>query len=251
MSNLSENTATSTVNSKELDNPAIGPPDYNTSMNPNDPSSINIDLSQVPARPASASAIDGPSSTIGNGDQCQDNDNIINGNQLLLRVDDEGKYSRSRGTSPSSTDIFRNLRNAIRFSIDIGGSLTKIAYYSKVSHRRVKIAATTTTETTLATTATDQDQQQERNNPASETTEEFTYEVCERARLHFIKFETNFIEECLDFVQKRLLGREECMRGKCVKVTGGGAYKYSKLMQDKLGITPEKEDEVRCLIKGM
>ena len=33
-------------------------------------------------------------------------------------------------------------------------------------------------------------------------------------------------------------------------VIGGGSYKYCKLIQEKLGLTPEKEDEVACLIKG-
>ncbi|XP_008482562.1 pantothenate kinase 4-like [Diaphorina citri] len=38
---------------------------------------------------------------------------------------------------PETIEVFRNLKNAKRFAIDIGGSLTKIAYYSTVSHRRV------------------------------------------------------------------------------------------------------------------
>lgn len=31
---------------------------------------------------------------------------------------------------------------------------------------------------------------------------------------------------------------------------GGGSYKYSSLLQEKLGLTVEKEDEISCLIKG-
>lgn len=31
---------------------------------------------------------------------------------------------------------------------------------------------------------------------------------------------------------------------------GGGSYKYSTLIQEKLGLTLEKEDEISCLIKG-
>lgn len=31
---------------------------------------------------------------------------------------------------------------------------------------------------------------------------------------------------------------------------GGGSYKYSNLIQEKLGLSVEKEDEISCLIKG-
>lgn len=37
---------------------------------------------------------------------------------------------------PQQDDVFRNLKNAKRFAIDIGGSLTKIAYYSTISYKR-------------------------------------------------------------------------------------------------------------------
>lgn len=41
---------------------------------------------------------------------------------------------------PDTLEVFRNLKNAKQFAIDIGGSLTKIAYYSTVSFRRVNYA---------------------------------------------------------------------------------------------------------------
>lgn len=31
---------------------------------------------------------------------------------------------------------------------------------------------------------------------------------------------------------------------------GGGAYKYASLIEEKLGVSSEKENEVDCLIKG-
>nr|CAD7596981.1 unnamed protein product [Timema genevievae] len=76
------------------------------------------------------------------------------------------------------------------------------------------------------------------------------YEVSEGARLHFIKFETKYIEGCLDFVRSNLVGSREKMAGKVIKATGGGAYKYTKLLQEKLGLSVDKEDEMACLIKG-
>lgn len=57
----------------------------------------------------------------------------------------------------------------------------------------------------------------------------------EQARLHFVKFETKYIENCLDFISDNLVNCHE-RKGKSIKATGGGAYKYSKLIQNKLGL---------------
>ncbi len=106
--------------------------------------------------------------------------------------------------SKDCENLFRNLNQAKRFAIDIGGSLTKIAYYSTVSHRRIKLSP--------------------RGSPGPVTNNDFEYEVWEGARLHFIKFETTFIEECLDFIQKNLapsLADKDCpSTGKFIKATG-------------------------------
>jgi Pantothenate kinase, acetyl-CoA regulated len=63
------------------------------------------------------------------------------------------------------------------------------------------------------------------------------YEVSEGARLHFVKFETKYIESCLDFVQVNLVNTRDKMIGKSIKATGGGAYKYAELLQQKLGLS--------------
>ena len=63
------------------------------------------------------------------------------------------------------------------------------------------------------------------------------YKVSEGSRLHFIKFETKYIEDCLNFVQSNLTGSKEKMNGKSIKATGGGAYKYANLLQEKLGLS--------------
>ena len=62
------------------------------------------------------------------------------------------------------------------------------------------------------------------------------YEMSEGARLHFIKFETKYIEGCLDFVRANLINGSVEMAGKVIKATGGGAYKYTSLLQEKLGL---------------
>jgi len=57
-----------------------------------------------------------------------------------------------------------------------------------------------------------------------------------RDRLHFIKFETKYIETCVDFIQQNIVGSSEFTRDKFIKVTGGGAYKYKHLLSSKLGV---------------
>ena len=59
-------------------------------------------------------------------------------------------------------------------------------------------------------------------------------ELCEQ--LHFIKFETKYIEMCLDFIQENLIGSKELIQNKCIKVTGGGAFKYKDMLISKLGL---------------
>uniref|UniRef100_A0A023F3Z0 4'-phosphopantetheine phosphatase n=2 Tax=Triatoma infestans TaxID=30076 RepID=A0A023F3Z0_TRIIF len=128
---------------------------------------------------------------------------------------------------PETIEVFRNLNNAKRFAIDIGGSLTKIAYYSVLSYRRAHYSV-----------------------DGYSAADDHIYELSESARLHFVKFETKYIERCLDFVKANLVGSRESMIGKIIKATGGGAYKYAAVLQDKLGLKVEKEDEMGCLIKG-
>ncbi|XP_059469854.1 4'-phosphopantetheine phosphatase isoform X1 [Neocloeon triangulifer] len=132
---------------------------------------------------------------------------------------------------PDKIRVFDNLKNAKRFAIDIGGSLTKIAYYSTISQRRVLYGPL--------------------NKEESASYEEtLMYDVSEGARLHFIKFETRYISHCLDFIQQNLVNARDHMLGKSIKATGGGSYKYTQLIHEKLGLSVDKEDELGCLIKG-
>ncbi|XP_063799161.1 4'-phosphopantetheine phosphatase isoform X2 [Pseudophryne corroboree] len=127
-------------------------------------------------------------------------------------------------------EIFRNLENAKRFAIDIGGSLTKLAYYSTVQHKVAKVRSC--------------------DHTGKDADHELLYEISEQeeitARLHFIKFENTYIETCLDFIKDHLVNTET----KVIKATGGGAYKFKDLLEKKLGLKVDKEDEMTCLIKG-
>ncbi|XVE85084.1 hypothetical protein DITRI_Ditri17bG0063800 [Diplodiscus trichospermus] len=76
-------------------------------------------------------------------------------------------------------------------------------------------------------------------------------------RLHFAKFETSKINDCLEFIQRkklRLGDFHDCTAPSSdkifIKATGGGAYKFADLFKEKLGISLDKEDEMDCLVTG-
>ncbi|XP_046465514.1 4'-phosphopantetheine phosphatase isoform X3 [Neodiprion pinetum] len=143
----------------------------------------------------------------------------------MAETDDEQTHPQSIKL-PAAVEVFANLKNAKNFAIDIGISLTKIAYYSTVSYRKALY-----------------------ENAGLGNSGERAYKVLEGCRLHFVKFETRHFENCLDFVRANLVHAER-FQGKSVKVTGGGAFKYTPLLQEKLGLLIDKEDEIACLIKG-
>ncbi|XP_036163355.1 4'-phosphopantetheine phosphatase [Myotis myotis] len=147
-----------------------------------------------------------------------------------------GSGSSGDGLDKSITlppdEIFRNLENAKRFAIDIGGSLTKLAYYSTVQHKVARVRSFD---------HTGQDAGQDHESPYEISVQE---EVT--ARLHFVKFENSYIEACLDFVRDHLVNTET----KVIHATGGGAYKFKDLIEQKLGLRVAKEDVMTCLIKG-
>ncbi|XP_072100948.1 4'-phosphopantetheine phosphatase isoform X2 [Mobula birostris] len=127
-------------------------------------------------------------------------------------------------------EIFRNLENAKSFAIDIGGSLTKLAYYSTVQHKVAKVRSF----------------DHYGKGPDDEPLYEISVQEEITARLHFVKFENVYIETCLDFIKAHLVKTET----KVIKATGGGAHKFKNLIEKKLGLKVDKEDEMTCLIKG-
>ncbi len=73
-------------------------------------------------------------------------------------------------------------------------------------------------------------------------------------RLNFVKFETERIDLCLDFMQQLKLKQQKLNGSKpgelCVMATGGGAYKYYDKIKEVLGVEVLREDEMECLIIG-
>ncbi|KAI0214222.1 4'-phosphopantetheine phosphatase [Lamellibrachia satsuma] len=127
-------------------------------------------------------------------------------------------------------EIFRNLKNAKWFAMDIGGALAKLAYYSTISRKRSLVTETESSSSAEIYCVVQKE------------------EMCDH--LHFIKFETRYIETCLSFIRENLLGSRESMQGKIIKVTGGGAHRYKDILSNTLGVQVDKEDEMECLIKG-
>lgn len=74
-------------------------------------------------------------------------------------------------------------------------------------------------------------------------------------RLHFLKFETDKIDACIEFMrdlqqkQRQANGSRKSLE-LCVMATGGGAYKYYDRIKDRLGVDVMREDEMECLIQG-
>jgi len=74
-------------------------------------------------------------------------------------------------------------------------------------------------------------------------------------RLNFLKFETDEIDHCFQFIQG-LKSKQQALNGSrpgelCVMATGGGAYKYYDEMKRILGVEVLREDEMECLIMGL
>lgn len=104
----------------------------------------------------------------------------------------------------SATDV-------CRFSLDIGGSLIKLVYFSQES--------------------TDS------SAPSG-------------GRLQFKKWETTQIQDCLDYIKERRLHLGDRDIESCVRATGGGAFKFSEEFKKQLGLVLTKEDEMKCLVAG-
>ncbi|KAK0633121.1 pantothenate kinase [Immersiella caudata] len=76
-------------------------------------------------------------------------------------------------------------------------------------------------------------------------------------RLNFVSFETDHIDECLEFMRtlkqkyQKLNGGADSPNELCVMATGGGAYKYYDMIREVLGVDVLREDEMECLIIGL
>lgn len=127
------------------------------------------------------------------------------------------------------------------FAVDLGGSLIKVVYFSRhgelpAGHGGSGVCC--------------RKEMIERNRKSPIL----------GGRLHFVKFETIKLNDCLDFIHSKNfhLGQnlnagaseESDTRNTIIKATGGGAFKYAEVFKEKLGVTLDKEDEMDCLVAG-
>lgn len=126
---------------------------------------------------------------------------------------------------------------------DIGGSLAKVVYFSREVGRRKSGASGI-----------------EGVEDGAEA------EDVRGGRLHFLRFETERIDACIEFMRelqtKQRAGwavakdggnnkkRKEKEPELCVMATGGGAFKYYDRIKERLGVDVIREDEMSCLIQG-
>lgn len=119
---------------------------------------------------------------------------------------------------------------------DIGGSLAKIVYFSP-------------------------EQQQETSEEDGSGQANKTGSKAPGGRLHFLKFETDKIDACIEFMRELQRKQRLDVAGTpaaadtkpelCVMATGGGAFKYYERMRTQLGVDVIREDEMSCLIQGL
>ncbi|KAJ1290564.1 hypothetical protein BS78_02G253600 [Paspalum vaginatum] len=128
-------------------------------------------------------------------------------------------------------------------ALDIGGSLIKLVYFSRHADLSTEDKRKMSTKRRLGMF-----------NGGRRS-----YPIL-GGRLHFVKFETGKLNECLDFISSKQLHRggvdSPSWRSDAqpddivIKATGGGAYKYADLFKERLGVSLEKEDEMDCLVSG-
>ncbi|GFP92357.1 pantothenate kinase 2 [Phtheirospermum japonicum] len=128
-------------------------------------------------------------------------------------------------------------------ALDIGGSLIKLVYFSRRENQ----------------TANDERKKIIKARLGITNVNRRSYPIL-GGRLHFVKFETHKINECLDFIYSKQLHHGMDSRhwqtegpdteNTVIKATGGGAHKYADLFKERLGISIEKEDEMNCLVAG-
>ncbi|WCJ36080.1 pantothenate kinase 2 [Euphorbia peplus] len=129
-------------------------------------------------------------------------------------------------------------------ALDIGGSLIKLVYFSRHEDRSID----------------DKRKQIVKERFGISNGSRRSYPVL-GGRLHFVKFETSKINECLDFISSKQLhrggidshvwlSRTPTSGSAVIKATGGGAYKFADLFKERLGVCLDKEDEMDCLVAG-
>ncbi|RZC59172.1 hypothetical protein C5167_006472 [Papaver somniferum] len=159
--------------------------------------------------------------------------NIVRPQLNLRGAEIQGNYEEKDPTIllPNQSDDISHL------ALDIGGSLIKLVYFSRHDQDRSKKSPKDTVGSSSFN----------RRNMLSSSSSG-------GGRLHFVNFETQKINECLEFISSKQLhlGSSEISSGNSatIKATGGGAFKFADLFKEKLGVSIDKEDEMDALVAG-
>ncbi|KAI3842842.1 hypothetical protein MKX03_008632, partial [Papaver bracteatum] len=159
--------------------------------------------------------------------------NIVRPQLNLRGAEIQGNYEEKDPTIllPNQSDDISHL------ALDIGGSLIKLVYFSRHDQDRSRKSPKDTVGSSSFN----------RRNMLSASSSG-------GGRLHFVNFETQKINECLEFISSKQLhlGSSEISSGNSatIKATGGGAFKFADLFKEKLGVSIDKEDEMDALVAG-
>lgn len=143
------------------------------------------------------------------------------------------------------------------FGMDIGGTLTKIVCFEPSSdlasnssnnfshlNKPDHLEIITKFFTLLASTSTNPD-----HNIITNDSSLSQFSSYLNGRLYFLHFETRHMLDAINLVGcSPDIPTENIQYIGC---TGGGAHKYSKIIQDKLEIGLNRYDELTCLVDGM
>lgn len=70
-------------------------------------------------------------------------------------------------------------------------------------------------------------------------------------RLNFTKFETDKIDECIEYMAELLDSRKQGKETQHIMATGGGAFKFYDRLRERLGVEVSRGEEMECLIAGL
>lgn len=126
-------------------------------------------------------------------------------------------------------------------ALDIGGTLIKLVYFSRNDSWSVDDKGAKSPKG---------------DSPLRVSCSNLDYPIL-YGRIHFAKFETIKVNECLEFIRSKKLLHGGCWHHEApvsnknvIKATGGGAYKFADLFKENLGLNLDKEDEMDCLVSG-
>lgn len=153
-------------------------------------------------------------------------------------VDDQRKGVIGERDSDLNPAVTSSCDYMLPLAVDIGGSLIKLVYFDQ-----------------KANCLEDDPEKSPVKDMVGVLTDCESHSIL-NGKLHFEKFETNKISDCIDFIQSKQLhlscGKQGVRTDKdaIIKATGGGAFKFADLFKEKLGVSLDKEDEMDCLVSG-